>query len=50
MATATARFSATTGDPVTSTRALNRATIRGQSVASAVVARAWQAAMAAWRA
>jgi hypothetical protein len=47
MATATARFSATTGDGAVCSSASYSAAMRGQSVASALTARAWQAAIAA---
>ena len=46
-ARATARFSSTTGDGVAASRASYHATIAGQSVASAVPARAWTARISA---
>jgi hypothetical protein len=48
MATATAWFSATTGVSETRRSSSYRATICGQSVASALGASSWTAAMAAW--
>ncbi len=45
--TATARFSSTTGEGVSCASVAYSAAMRGQSVASAVSARAWQAAIAA---
>nr|WP_165978187.1 hypothetical protein [Actinomadura darangshiensis] len=47
---ATARLTSTTGDGMTRASISYSAAIRTQSVSSAVRGRAWQAAMAAWRA
>ena len=49
MATATARLSSTTGEGSARASRSYSPTIRAQSVASAVVASAWAAAIAAWR-
>ena len=50
MAYATPRFSSTIGEGVSWASASYSAVMRVQSVSSAVRARAWQAAIAAWSA